>query len=274
MFFAVSKFWYLKASDLKLLVNFLVNNLSIKKLISKKFIFIATILLVLANITLYLISNSVSPIDYIYVQFIGYGFGYFNILTFSTLLIVMCTPLFFQSYFLQEQLQNNYCFVKIRYGNRLAYLKQLLLTFMVFATLFIILFSAITFLGSFVVALKNGMSLNDVNNNFIGLDFWTVITKALLLKWLEIYMVLLLSLTISIYTKNTGLSFFIPLIGYLLNVINIKMNKYNPFGISSMIRWGVESDYNISFLNAVLILCMINIILITFLISKGQKRII
>lgn len=274
LFFAISKYWYIKIAPFRYLAEHSIHNWSIKRLLHKKFIYTSSILLILVNISLYLTLDTTCFSDYIYVQFLGYGTGYFNVLFFSIFLIVMCTPLFFQSYFLQEELQNNCCFVKIRYNSKLAYLKQMLLTFFIFTTFYIILFSLVTFLVGLIIALKSGTLLSSGNYNFAGFDLLIIIGKAFLLKGLEIYMILLLSLTISIYTKKIGLAFFIPFIGYTINIFEFGFNKFNPFGISSIARWGITTDYNISFSHALLILCMANTILLIFLIFKGQKNII
>jgi hypothetical protein len=274
LLFIVSKFWYKKIISFEIFKNLYINNWSMRKLLNKRFLLVVAMLLSIVNITLYLIADLTYFSDYISLQFIGYGYGYFNTLTFSALLITMCTPLFFQSYFLEEEIKNNSCFVKVRYGNRLTYLKHMLSSFFVFAVSYILLLFIIAFLECLIIGFTNGLLLNSENSGFFNMAFSDILLKALLLKCLELYMILLLSLAITIYIKRTAISFFVIISGYFLNIFDFSLNKYNPFGLSSTIRWGVESSNGISFLSAFSILCIANIILLTFLVLKGQKKII
>lgn len=274
LYLVVSKYWNKKIYGLKNLIALFFNNWNIKSLISKKFIYISTLLLVITNAALYALTNVTSLSDYIYLQFFGYGLGYLNIIPFTASIISMCTPLLFQSYFLQEQLQNNSCFVGIRYESRLAYLKHLLMTFLSFTTIYVILLGSVALIGGGVIGFKSGIILSAGNYNAGLTDFLSLVFKSLVLKWLEIYMLLLSSLSIYIYTKKVGLSFFVPVIGYIINIFDFGFNKFNPFGSSSISRWGVPSGYNVSFLFTLIILCIVNIFLVIFLIYKGPKRII
>jgi len=274
LLFIVSKFWYKKIINFETFKNSYFNNWNIKKLLNKRFLLVVAMLLSIVNFTLYLIADLTYFSDYISLQLMGYGYGYFNTLTFSALIIIMCTPLFFQSYFLEEELINNSCFVKVRYGNRLTYLKQMLSSFFIFAVSYIFLLFTIALLEGLIISFTNGLLLNSENSGFFSMAFSAIILKALLLKCLELYMILLLSLAITIYIKKTAISFFLILIGYFLNIFDFSFNRYNPFGLSSIIRWGVESRNHISFLSAFSILCIVNIILLTFLALKGQKKII
>lgn len=263
----VCKYWHKKIYDFNSL--FLVlKNWNFKKLISKKFIYVSIILAILTNILLYTFAKATSLVDYIYLQLIGYGTGYFSILPFTALLITMCTPLFFQSYFLQEQFQNSSCFVKIRYKSKLTYMKQLLGIFLFFTIVYVIVLSIVSLAGGVIIGLESGITEYPDLINLLP-----IMLKSMLLKCLEIYMILLFSLSIFIYTKKIGLSFFIPIAGYLTNIFNFNLNKFNPFGISSALRW-MQPESNISFALALTILCTMNIILITFLVFRGQKRII
>lgn len=274
LYFAVSKYWNKKVYGLKNLMSYYFNHWNFKSLISKKFVFISILFLVITNAALYAFANVTSLSDYIYLQFSGYGLGYINIIPLIASIISMCTPLFFQSYFLQEQLQNNSCFVGIRYESRLIYLKHLLVTFLIFTTIYVILLGSVAVIGGGVIGFKNGIFLGAESYNSGMKDFLLILIKSMFLKWLEIYMILLISLSIFIYTKKVGLSFFVPVIGYLINIFDLGVNKFNPFGISSISRWGVPSEYSVSFLFTLIILCIVSISLVIFLIHKGQRRII
>lgn len=186
----------------------------------------------------------------------------------------MCTPLFYQSYFLEEEFKNNSCFVKIRYPSRFAYLKQMLSSFLIFSIFYILFLFITVFLESIMISLISSLLLHSENSGLFSMAFSTDILKALFLKCLELYMVLLLSLTITIYTRKASISFLLIIGGYSLNIFGFTLNKYNPFGLSSTIRWGMETNYQFSFSSALFILCIANMILLTFLALKGQQKII
>lgn len=84
LLYIVSHFWHKKV-DFETFKDTLFDNWNMKNLLNKRFLLVSFILLTIVNITLYLNADLTNFSDFIYLPLSGYGYGYFNTLTFSAL---------------------------------------------------------------------------------------------------------------------------------------------------------------------------------------------
>ena len=270
----VSKFWHKKAISFHRFISICFGSWNIRNLIHWRFFAATFILITMVNIILLSRANISYFSEFIHFPLLGYGYGYFFILDFILLLVVMGLPVFFLSVFLEETFKNNSCFVRVRYSSRLLYMGEMLKNLAIFTLSYVVLLFVTTFIGSLVVATVGRLYLYSENYGFFSMVFSGINMQALILKYLEIYMTLLLTLSITLYVKKATISFIFIICGYMLNIISFNIIRYNPFGISSIMRWAINSNYDVSFGNAFLILCCSNLILVIYLTLYGKKYII
>lgn len=181
--------------------------------------------------------------DAAFLTFWGYGYGYANVLEFLGFLIFTLTPIyFFSGNFTQHSIsQSNYVVVRLRKKrNWLAIIQAsfVITVLLYFFFYFLTLSVSSILLGRFTLEAAKATDL--LQGAVSILDIAPALTKAMVLRVLELCCVQEVLLLIYAFARNISFSFFAILLMYL-PLLSLNWVWY-PFGASSIQRFIAQGN--------------------------------
>ncbi|KGX87088.1 hypothetical protein [Pontibacillus litoralis] len=212
--------------------------------------------------------------EYTFIQlllndFIGYGYGYFDITTFMKYVFVIGIPLYMIGMYIDQEVSGRSSIIVVRFHSY----KQLWFQMQKAITTFIVVYCTGYVCISMLSALMIGGSwTNAPLENFVGtstnLSFLVGIMISFFIMVLEINLLQLLMNVLMAITNNLYVAFLIIAFGYGLLFMSANVIQYVPWGISSIVRIDqFTGDFVFSGLIVMVVMLALNVCLY-YLIEK------
>lgn len=238
---------------------------------SGKKLFLIAIITIIVDI-LYLLSKvEIEAKDVPLILLEGYGYGYLDLMRFLFFIIVNGIPLYFASLALDNQSLQTGAHVLIRCQSKsrffaatqVSYILFILGYFLLHAVvgcLFVLIFGLQPECGTYTAELFTELFPQNSVAIIIGLS--------IILRFLELICFQSLIVFLQSITNKLSIAFICIMCGYL-SLIFVPF-QYNPFGLSSTMRWTLLNDnMYFGFWVTAAIFCSITILVYLYMFKKG-----
>ena len=273
----IKRYWNINFSFSKYFSNFFDKwNLSL--LFSRNNVIIIITLTLFTILTTIFSHDTLTFLDVLFIQFNGHGVGYLNYLDFLQLIIYNGIPVYLLCYFLEKENTERSSLLMIRIRDKKSWLASILRTSLIFIVGYVTITIFITIIISFISGLSfDGFEYNTnlFKNTGVGaISPSHLIMIILSTKSLELFVCFLSIFLLYCFTNTTLPGFLLISLAYFLCLIDLPMVKFNPFGMSSLIRLEeFIGETGLSYSLSTTILFILSVLLYTSIRSGSYKRI-